>query len=421
MNFEEKERLDILSRFPPKQEGKTLKNLQIAAFAVSLQGASHRERSNVPCQDYSDIRWMEEAQVLLAGIADGVGSCALSHWGAYFAVRCALDFIEKEIEARCEGGKYELTNIEEIQEILIGAFHAAQDGVEQNADEAQQAVFNFQSTLTVVVYDGLHVYCCHCGDDGVVVQEQGGTVKMITKRIKGDEANSVYPLQSGPSRWQVTGAKNPVSGFVMATDGVLDNFVPVFPDYYGVNYSQGIYYPFMRPAMEHLAGGEGREAAEETLDYYKAFLNSEEYRRIVKDDITLIAVVSPEQMKKSEEPRFNVNIWNTVYEEHRKAVRLRLAGKAVEDGETPLCAFEKQTERETEKQNEELDARQKEPQKKSQKKRFVRRLSKPIWFLGGLMAGILIIGTISFFTGRGVRDQPETEKPVAASALEQRD
>ena len=177
----------------------------------------------------------------------------------------------------------------------------------------------------------------------------------------------------------------------------------------------------MKPAMEHLAEGEGREAAEETLDNYKAFLNSEEYRRIVKDDITLIAVVSPEQMKKSEEPRFNVNIWNTVYEEHRKAVRLRLAGKAVEDGEIPLCALEKQTERETEKQNEEPDARQKEPQKKSQKKRFVRRLSKPIWFLGGLMAGILIIGTISFFTGRGVRDQPETEKPVAASALEQRD
>ena len=155
MNFGEKERLDVLSRFPPKQEGKTLENSQISAFAVSLQGTSHMAGNNIPCQDYSDIRWMEEAQVLLAGIADGVGSCALSHWGAYFAVCCALDFIEKEIEVRCEGGKYELTNIEEIQEILIGAFHAAQDGVEKKSDEAQQAVVNLQSNLTAVVYDGL--------------------------------------------------------------------------------------------------------------------------------------------------------------------------------------------------------------------------------------------------------------------------
>ena len=86
MNFGEKERLDVLSRFPPKQEGKTLENSQISAFAVSLQGTSHMAGNNIPCQDYSDIRWMEEAQVLLAGIADGVGSLALSHWGGSFAV-----------------------------------------------------------------------------------------------------------------------------------------------------------------------------------------------------------------------------------------------------------------------------------------------------------------------------------------------
>lgn len=411
MNTKENKPLDVLSEFPPKQEGKTLQNGKICAFAVSLQGASHIAGGGVPCQDYSDICWLETEQILIAAIADGVGSCALSHWGSYFAVTAALAYIEKAVREKGGRGPYELTNLAEVQEILTGAFHAAQDEVEQKADEAQQAVFNFQSTLTVALYDGVHVYCCHCGDDGVVVQEQDGVVKMVTKRLKGEEASSVYPLQSGPSKWQITGTKNPAAGFVMATDGVLDAFVPVFEDYYGVNYCQGIYYPFMKPAMDGLGDSDGL-AAEKTLTYYKEFLNSPDYRKRVTDDLTVVAVVSPQLLRQSGQPRFNVNIWKSVYEEHAKAVRTRLEGKTIDGGENSPVVPERTEAAQCERpaRPEYLKTAAREPEEKTPK----RRVSRAVCFLAGLLAGAVIAGTIAFFTGGGVASGRQGTEPVVA-------
>lgn len=391
--------LDVRSEYPPKQEGTVIQNEAVHAFAVSLQGASHMTRGDIPCQDYSDIRWLEKAQILIAGIADGVGSCALSHWGAYFAVTAALDFIEKAVAEKSGRARYELTNLGEIQEILINAFHTAQDQVEQKADEAQQAVFNFQSTLTVALYDGIHVYCCHCGDDGVVVQEQGGMVKMVTKRLKGEEASSVYPLQSGPAKWQITGSKNPAAGFVMATDGVLDAFVPVFEDYYKVNYNQGIYYPFMKPAMDKLSDSNDARAAENALEYYKNFLNSPEYRKQVTDDLTVVAVVSPQLMRDSREPRFNVNIWKSVYEEHGKAVRARLEGNVADVGDVPPIP-EKTAEAEHRYGEPMPEKTVENPELEKGVGTPKGRRSNILWLLAGLLAGAVIVGAVASYTGR---------------------
>ena len=421
MNSEDNKPMDLVSTFPPKQEGNTIQNQDIHGFAVSLQGASHIAKDNIPCQDYSDIRWLEGAQILIAAIADGVGSCALSHWGAYFAVTAAMDSIDKNITKEAGGKKYELSDITRIQEILIDAFHAAQDTVEQKADEAQQAVFNLQSTLTVAIYDGIHVYCCHCGDDGVVIQEQGGIVRMVTRRLKGEEASSVYPLQSGPGKWQITGAKNPVAGFVMATDGVLDAFVPVFQDYYRVNYNEGIYYPFMKQAIYGMADMNDDSSVKKTLDYYKDFFNSSEYRRQVTDDLTLVSVVSPKLMRDSVEPRFSMNIWKTVYEEHGKTIKTLLEGKKLDrktdnmltEGaqlmarEEPLKGEKTAAESKTEK----ADLKGKEHEEKPVRdKRF-------LWFLAGVLAGGVLVGAITSFSR--IHAQPREEETSELVVAEQ--
>lgn len=338
--------MDITTSMPPVQEGKTIANNHFKGFAMSLQGASHlRMEPPVPCQDYSDMRYMESEALLIAAVADGVGSCKLSHWGAYLAVTAVLDSVEQGLKQLAKGKRLPL-DIESdalkaaLKTIMVEGFDAAVYAVENCADNAQppQPVFSLQSTLTLAIYDGRTLFHGHVGDDGIVVQNENGQVVLATKRLKGEEASSVYPLQSGKANWMF-GATLEVAAFVMATDGVLDAFVSNRADYYGVNYNNGVFYGFMEDAVYKLAA-ETPGAAQNALEQYKAYLLSDAYRTSVTDDLTMVCVVSNEGIRSSRRPEFNTRIWRTIEEESTKARRLRLASKSLP--EPPLGVIAKE-------------------------------------------------------------------------------
>lgn len=323
--------MDLRTVFPPKQDGKVLSTDSFSAFGLSLQGASHSAKEvPVPCQDYSDLRYLEKEDLFIAAIADGVGSCELSHWGAYTAVCAALDSVEEAFKAMKLSQKLvlEAGMGAEMKRIMLQAFHDAQDAVERKADEGMVLPALCMSTLTLAIYDGENLYFGHVGDDGIVAQMEDGSVEMLTTRLKGEEASSVYPLQSGEQKWKFGRAAAKVVGFVMATDGVLDAFVTNRSDYYNVNYNKGVFYPFMKDAMEILAE-EDQNSAGKAMDKYTQFMLSDDYRKAVTDDLTMVAVVSNKKIKTAQKPKFNVKIWEAVSSESSKARKLALRRKPV--------------------------------------------------------------------------------------------
>ena len=336
--------MDLLQECPRNEARETIQNAAVAAFGITLQGESHKQSTPpTPCQDYHALRWMENEGIFLAASADGVGSCRRSHWGAFTAVNAALDRVEKEITALAKGRRLQLdaesgTFRKQMKEIMLSAFRTAPEAVEQLADSADppQQVFAFQSTLTLASYDGTCLYHGHAGDDGIVAQLPDGTVETATRRMKGEEASSVYPLQSGETAWSF-GLVPEVAGFVMATDGVLDAFVQSHSDYYGINYCNGICYAFMEDAMKQLAQ-QSTNAAEAAMEQYLHFLQSEEYTQRVTDDLTLVAVVSPKLMAKAKQPDFSLEIWNTIAQESLNAKRRALNHRAAREANRPVHA-----------------------------------------------------------------------------------
>ena len=70
----------------------------VSYWGFSQRGESHI-KNGAPCQDRCVIDVVNSSPLIIAGIADGVGSCMLSHYGAATATRSAMDYLKKELIA----------------------------------------------------------------------------------------------------------------------------------------------------------------------------------------------------------------------------------------------------------------------------------------------------------------------------------
>ena len=280
----------------------------IGAYGFSQQGKSHIDK-NVRCQDRFGLRSIAEYGMTVAAVADGVGSCQLSDLGADCAVNSSLNYLEEGIRTlKGKVGKDSALNL------LRGALKEAYQKVEKLADEQQILLYTFQSTLTLALYDGNILYYGHAGDDGIVAVFDDGTYRMVTKRHKGEEASSVYPLQSIPT-WE-TGAVKNVVAFTLCTDGVLDGFVGNDVE------NNRVYFPFIEKDVlaEISCIDDIRSLAKLRYD----FMLTDSYRNRVTDDLTIITVINAPAVKKmKKKPEFDLVKWNddtARYAERRKQI-----------------------------------------------------------------------------------------------------
>ena len=106
----------------------------VAYWGFSQRGESHI-KEGLPCQDRCGIRVIEgRIPVLAAAAADGLGSCMLSDYGAAYAVKAALDYIEQEMTI------YDGEWLEEeyMRKLLKTAMKCACDTVRAEAEKMEQ-------------------------------------------------------------------------------------------------------------------------------------------------------------------------------------------------------------------------------------------------------------------------------------------
>ena len=275
------------------------KSGRISYLGFSMQGYSHCE-SNIKCQDKCAIRVMGlSKQYVVAAIADGLGSCAFSDEGAAVAVSSALDEINKFF------AKEENPTDDDIIFTLKQSMRIANENVRRYADQKEEELDDYYSTLTIVIYDGKDAFITHAGDDGVVVLANSGFYGLVTTRHKGDTVNSVIPLQ-GETNWEFMIVRD-IVGVVMATDGVLDAFVKRERE------ENRILFPFVKMIT--------KECDEKNiLEKYKLLFKTERIQKLFTDDITFIAMLNNETMKKTEFQAFDEKKWFRKNKERSEAI-----------------------------------------------------------------------------------------------------
>lgn len=271
----------------------------LLTFGACVRGSSH-ENYDLPCQDSRACGRVSFGgeEVVVAAIADGVGSCKKSDEGANAAVMSAVGHICAHFP--------EAWDDKAIIAILREAFYFALMTVRELADSAGEQEREYSSTLTVAVFDGSRLCYGHAGDDGLVALYTDGEAALLTHRHKGEEYNVVIPLQN-PAAWEFAAAERPVAAAVLMTDGILDATVPPQID-------DMVFMPFFQPLF--LCRPAPGETEAELCEELESTIFG--CRGSVSDDITVQALVNTCALV--EAPKWDEEEWNRRIKEYADRV-----------------------------------------------------------------------------------------------------
>lgn len=250
-------------------------------YNISIRGTSH-EKMDKPNQDFSLC--IKEKNLVFAGIADGVGSSRHSEIASKEAIITSVNYCKDNIKEE------DFDDEEKILNIIKEAYSKAQSNIENIALENNNSFNDYDTTLSLVIYNGTKVYYGHSGDGGIILLNKKGDYIKLTKPQKGDNGVSVIPLRFGESSWEFGIYKDEeVASVLLATDGVYDLFFP----YLLKDEEVSIYISFARYFMDNHILELNEDNIEDIKNEKQEFLNSEICREVY-DDKTILVIVNPD-------------------------------------------------------------------------------------------------------------------------------
>lgn len=277
-------------------------------YYMSLIGKSHQLTENSVCQDASSIITLDNGWIV-AAIADGIGSAKRSEVGATTAVNTVLSFIKENHP--------EQWHEESLISLLRVAFHKALKEIKTIVKESGEDFIEYDTTLTVAIYDGTRVVYGHVGDGGIIALSSYGDYSVLTKAQKGEAFNETFPLRSGPDYWSFGRSTDDVCSLTLMTDGLFDIAVP----WILAKTDQTICISFIRPFMDNnilkLSSQVDFEKIQENVcDYLTGPQCSP-----ITDDKTIVGIINTDVIPERKADEYYAEPdWNALYETHNKAL-----------------------------------------------------------------------------------------------------
>lgn len=254
------------------------KNKTLCCYGTSLVGTSHIKKGTV-CQDAHKMSKLMNGWIV-AAIADGVGSAIHSEIASDIAVSTVIEILSERIA--------DSNKIEDALSLLPEAYSEAENRIEKFADEKGDKITDYDTTLSVVVYDGCNIVYGHSGDGGIVGLTNEGLYIPITKPQKADDGVCVIPLRAGEKYWVFGKTDGSYASVLLATDGVYDTFFP----YLLKGQANEVYVPLIRYFLDNNWLDVNDESIASVGESRIEFLKSNAYDSIT-DDKTIVVLINP--------------------------------------------------------------------------------------------------------------------------------
>ena len=255
----------------------------IYAYGVSLPGTYHIKHGIV-CQDSHKIIGIGK-DIAVAAVADGLGSAAHSDVGSKIAVTIATEICRKHIAEITANGKKQVT-AEQVLNVIRASFHAAHRAIEKEANSKDRSQDLYDTTLVLAVMIRDTLYYGHSGDSGIIALTIEGSYEKVTEQQR-DEEGRVFPLFF-TDKWEFAQYEHKVSAVLLATDGMLETFFPMYIKNDSVNIHVSLAQFFMDYQSLRIVKL-GQEAVQTKMKDFMEKIPDEQ----VNDDKTVVVLVNP--------------------------------------------------------------------------------------------------------------------------------
>ena len=276
----------------------------IFTYGFSTVGSSHIKTGTV-CQDANKAIKLDNG-IVVAAIADGVGSCQFSDVASSIAVEIALRVCSDEIGAN--------ENCDLIM-IIEKAFTQAEREIDNHSLALNHLITDYDTTLSLAIYDGKRITYGHCGDGGIIGLTSDGDYLKITSPQRA-EGLYVVPLRAGKDAWVFGTVEEELACVLLATDGIYDMFFPYLLKGQPVE----IYVPLIRYFMDNNVLGVSEETIDAIGKEREEYLNGEACASITDDKTILVLINGSAHLKKKEDNYYKEPDWDALqFEWNKKA------------------------------------------------------------------------------------------------------